>query len=242
MDAGRRSSKGPAALTLLGVAITVVGWGIFAVAMVVVGADVWDDTGGSLDHRDDIEGEATVPGRAEVALPAGDWVVLALGPDLTFSTSGADPGSARVERGAWEEPSVVVTTADGGPVATRPPALEVLRDTPGGDAASLTAFTLDDPTTVVLAAEGGDGAVTAIGIGEEETFGDIVKGYALPTVVAVVGALIGSVGPFVAIGGAVWWMLRAAGSGPRRGGPTYPPGTFGPGPGAHGDGRGVRMR
>lgn len=219
--AGRRRSRAPVALLVVGIAMTVLGWGAFVVALVAVGAEVWEDARPAFDVDGDVEGRVDVPGSGEVTLAAGDWVVMGLGDGLVATSRTA--GTDHTERTGFSGPGVTVTTAEGRAVPTRSPAVEVLRDTPSGDAASLVAFTLDEGTTVTISAEGGDGTVRSVGVLEETDISEEVLGYAVPTLVAVGGALVGSIGPFLAIGGGIWMALSSSSSHRR---PPWP----GPGP------------
>lgn len=236
--AGRRASRAPKVLLVVGIVLTVLGWGSFAGALVFVGAELWDDTAGALDIEDDLEGgrAADLPGSIDIELEAGNWVVLGIGTGLTATTRSGDTTSTT--RGIFTEPTVAVTRLDGTPVPTRTATYEVLRDTPGGDAVSLTAFSLDEPTDVLVAAEGGDGSVRSIGIVRETDLSDEVLGYAVPTLIAIVGAVVGSIGPVLAVGGGIWMLVQAAGSsgGGRNRGGSYPnrPGGGSPWPGAGG--------
>lgn len=196
-------------LIVLGGLLSVVGWAAFIGGFVVMGANLFETASDALDLRGSLEGDVAVPGSTEMALDEGRYHVLALGPSLVVgdASSATDP-IGDVERLPFTEPTVTVTGPDGEDMQLTSPGIETLYDTPAIDAVAIAELVVPADGTYVVAADGGAGDVTYVGIGEATDLADEVKESLAVGVVITLGGLAGGFGILLLVGGAIWYAVK----------------------------------
>lgn len=198
------------------------------VGFFMLGSGVVNQVGNILDFRDNLAGEAEVPGTTEMVLEADtQYNVLAIGDDLVYS-SGSDDFSDTVIAD-FDEPDVTITDPDGNEVELGTP-IQTTFDMPETDAVAISDFHSGDAGTYTMVVEGSGGAVDAVGVGDALTFDDL-KDFTGSAVALVVAGFAAMIGLPMLIGGIIWAVSSKSRTGGPRGpsGPgRYQPPTWGP--------------
>ena len=228
-----RVGCGPKALIASGALLTVGSLVLAVVGFFMLGSGVYDQMDNILSFRENLAGEAAVPGTTEMELEAGKkYNVLAMGDDLV-SSGGQDFEETFVN--SFEEPDVTILDPDGNEVELGNPA-QITFDMPETDAVAIADFKSGEAGTYTMEVSDSSDDVDAVGVGDALTFDDF-KGFAGSVVALAVAGVAAMVGLPLLVGGIIWAATskkRATQSGP--GGPgMYPPPTWGPpGPGQPG--------
>jgi hypothetical protein len=193
---------------VVGVLMTVLGWGAFVGGFVFTGFKVFDEVEAGIDPAGELDVVVDVPGEGTVELEAGErYQVVALGTGLTsVSGNSSDAGGLDVSRTAFAEPAVTVTGPDGEEVRLEQPGHDDLVSGPT-DAVGIKELTAPLDGTYTLTVSGDGGAVSQVGIGEAEGLFEDVADYVVASIVIAVGGVVGSIGIVVLVGGFVWYAL-----------------------------------
>jgi hypothetical protein len=200
----------------IGAVMTALGSIAFIVGFVVMGAELFETVDEGLDPASDLALVVDVPGEGTVDLEPDRYEVVALGPSLT-SVSGrtSDAGGMDVDRLPFAEPRVTVTGPDGEEVGLEAPSIDRLTHAPGLDVVGLREFTARQSGTYTIEVGGESGPVTQVGVGEAESLWEGARGFVASAVIITIGALLGTLGFLVLVGGIVWWAVaRGSGRGP----------------------------
>lgn len=206
--------RGPRRMAVLGIILSVVGWGAFVVGFVLMALNMFETVKEGLDPERKLELSVAVPGEGSVDLEPGRYQVVALGDTLT-SVSGrsSDAGGLNVHRLPFAEPPVTVTAPDGSAVTLEAPTADRLSHAPGLDAVGIREFDVTTAGSYTLSVAGEAGAVSKVGIGEAESMWEAASSWITSSAVIAIGGILGGIGMTVLIMGVVWSAMSRATAG-----------------------------
>lgn len=132
---GRRLVLAGIVTLVLGIGISVVGFGVVMFELVRGATDAGASDGAIV--------EVTVPGEGSVDLDAGTYDVLALGTGLVNAQYSQIRDMVDAQRTGFVDPVVTIRGPDGRTLSSRPPRVMTLEDRPGTDVATLWSFRVD---------------------------------------------------------------------------------------------------
>jgi hypothetical protein len=205
--------RGPKVAIWIGAILTALGTIAFVAGFVVMGAELFETVDEGVDPVGSLDLTVPVPGEGRVILQPDRYQLVALGPTLTgVYGSISDAGGQDVHRLPFADPRVTVTGPDGEEVPLEPPTIERVSSTPGLDSVGLSEFTVRESGEYTVVVGGESGPVTQVGVGEAESIWEEAAGFLVSAAIVTVGALLGSLGFVVLVGGIIWWAAtRSAG-------------------------------